>query len=366
MGAFIIILVLLIVVLLIIKSIKGKKASKKRISIHSPEGIKFWVYIDNILQNQHSETSLLIYDIPVNDDATSLLEVTLDLGNGNIAKVPGVEIKLTSTAKYFTINASGKKPALKSTSSFVAQAEVKCAGVKPEIDSHEEYVPTTPRKKPTAKKTTAAKPKAEKATPASSSKFCSESKFQDLMAAVKELNFNDKREAAIKKIISTNNLRASQLTELVEILYFEESRFEVLKYAFAKSNDKKNFSKTLTLLSDDENRDYFLKKIEKEKKTTTKAASKPKAKSAIDEYIEAVNAFYSQADKKAAIQNIISSNKLTATQIKQLVDIMASQRDILELLEFAYPYCKDKSNYIKTVSILASVADRNKILQMIG
>lgn len=273
MGAFIIILVLLIVVLLIIKSIKGKKASKKRISIHSPEGIKFWVYIDNILQNQHSETSLLIYDIPVNDDSTSLLEVTLDLGNGNIARISGEKLKLTSTAKYFTINASGKKPALKSTSSFVAQAEVKCSGVKPGIDSHEEYVPPKPRNKPAAKKTTAAKPKAEK-----------------------------------------------------------------------KTTEKKTA----------------------EKATKAQTASKPKAKSAIDEYIEAVNAFYSQTEKKAAIQHIISSNKLTASQIKQLADLVIFDDDKAELLEFAYPYCKDKSNYIKTVNILVVPANKKRILEMIG
>ena len=78
----------------IVNALKPKV--NKTIGINSPSGIRFWVYIDNILQNQHSETSRLIYDIPVNDDATSLLEVTLDLGNGNIAKVPGVEIKLTS------------------------------------------------------------------------------------------------------------------------------------------------------------------------------------------------------------------------------------------------------------------------------
>ena len=134
----------------IVNALKPKV--NKTIGINSPSGIRFWVYIDNILQNQHSEISLLIYDIPVNEDATSLLEVTLDLGNGNIAKIPGQKLKLTSTAKYFTINASGKKPVLKSTSSFVAQTEVKCAGVKPEIDTYEEYVPPTPRKKPAAKK----------------------------------------------------------------------------------------------------------------------------------------------------------------------------------------------------------------------
>ncbi|MBR5028930.1 MAG: DUF4476 domain-containing protein [Bacteroidales bacterium] len=350
----------------IVKALRPK--TNKTIGINSPSGIRFWVYIDNILQNQHSEISLLIYDIPVNDDATSTLEVTLDLGNGNIAKIPGQKLKLTSTAKYFTINASGKKPALKSTSSFVAQTEVKCAGVKPEIDYYEEYVPPTPRKKPAAKKTTTAKPKAEKAAPASSSMFCTESKFQELIDVAKEYYLDDERKAAIRKIISTNNLRASQLTELVETMYYEDDKFELLKYAYTKSNDKKNFSKALTLLRKEENREYFLKKMGKAKKTTTttRTASKPKAKSAIDEYIEAVNAFYSQSDKKAAIEHIITSNKLTATQIKQLVNIMASQHDKLELLEFAYPYCKDKNNYIKTVSILASIHDRNKILEMIG
>ena len=288
------------------------------------------------------------------------------MGNGNIAKIPGQKLKLTSTAKYFTINASGKKPALKSTSSFVAQTEVKCAGVKPEIDSYEEYVPPTPRKKPAAKKTSAAKPKAEKAAPATSSRFCTESKFQELLDTVKEHYFDNERKAAIKKIISTNNLRASQLTELVETLYYEEDRFELLKYAYTKSNDKKNFSKTLTLLSDEENREYFLKKMGKGKGNTTRTASKPKAKSAMDEYIEAVDAFHSQAERKNAIRHIISSNKLTATQIKQLVNLIIFDDDKAELLEFAYPYCKDKNNYIKTVSILVVPANKNRILQMIG
>lgn len=347
----------------IVKALKPKV--KKTIAINSPSGVRFWVYIDNILQNQHSEISLLIYDIPVNEDATSLLEVTLDLGNGNIAKIPGQKLKLTSTAKYFTINASGKKPALKSTSSFVAQTEVACAGVKPEIDTAEEYVPK-PKKKAPAKKATTAKPKAEKTAPASSSRFCTESKFQELLDTVKEHYFDNERKAAIKKIISTNNLRASQLTELLETLLHEEYRFELLKYAYTKSNDKKNFSKTLTLLSDEENREYFLKKMGKGKGNTTRTASKPKAKSAIDEYIEAVDAFHSQAERKNAIRHIISSNKLTASQIKQLVNLIIFDNDKAELLEFAYPYCKDKNNYIKTVSILVVPANKNRILQMIG
>ena len=255
----------------IINAFKPKK--NKTIAINSPSGIRFWVYIDNILQNQHSEASLLIYDIPVNEDATSFLEVTLDLGNGNIARIPGEKLKLTSTAKYFTINASGKKPTLKSTRSFVAQAEVKCAGVKPEIDAQEEYVPPKPRKKPAAKKTAAAKPKEEK-----------------------------------------------------------------------KTTEKKTA----------------------EKATKAKTASKPKAKSAIDEYIEAVDAFHDQSERKAAIQHIISSNKLTASQIKQLANLVIFDDNKADLLEFAYPYCKDKNNYIKTVNILVVPANKKRILEMIG
>ena len=267
MGAFIIILVLLIVVLLIIKSIKGKKASKKRISIHSPEGIKFWVYIDNILQNQHSETSLLIYDIPVNDDATSLLEVTLDLGNGNIAKVPGVEIKLTSTAKYFTINASGKKPVLKSTSSFVEQAEVKCAGVKPEIDSYEEYVPQpTPRKKTAAKKTSTAKPKAEqKTTEKKAPVFCTDRQFNNILKELENDYIDSRRVETMKKHIAKKNLHVSQLIELVKELNTDRHRLEVLEFAYPYSKEKRYFAQATSALDYTSNQNELLEFIGKKK-----------------------------------------------------------------------------------------------------
>lgn len=279
MGAFIIILVLLIVVLLIIKSIKGKKASKKRISIHSPEGIKFWSYIDNILQNQHSETSLLIYDIPVNDDATSLLEVTLDLGNGNIAKVPGVEIKLTSTAKYFTINASGKKPVLKSTSSFVAQAEVKCAGVKPEYDDDDEDIKPAVRKAQTnkaiaeARAATAAANKAAKAANAAAASaknktdgFCTDRQFKNILKEVDEHSFDDDKVVVIKKHVAKKNLHVSQLIELVEQLTYDDSRLEVLLFAYPYCKEKRHYRETLSSLTYYDSREKVEEMITKRKR----------------------------------------------------------------------------------------------------
>ena len=86
----------------------------------------------------------------------------------------------------------------------------------------------------------------------------------------------------------------------------------------------------------------------------------------MDEYIEAVEAFHSQSERKTAIRHIISSNNLTASQIKQLVNLIIFDDDKAELLEFAYPYCKDKNNYIKAVSILVVPANKNKILNLIG
>ncbi len=339
-------------------------STKKIISIQSTGGLKFWVYLDNILQNSHSESSISIIDIPVDEDARSLLEITIDYGNGTIAKSKAEKVVLTSTHKYYTVKADKKKIVLKSARAFEVEVEEKCKGVKPQYDDDE--TSKTSRKQPAQKSATAAKPQAEKVTPASPSRFCSKSKFDELMATVKEQHTDEKRKAAIKKIISTNNLKSSQLAELVEILYFEEDKFEMLKYAFAKSNDKKNFSKTLTILSYDENREYFLNKMEKEKKTTKpNPPSKPKEKSQIDEYVEAVKALHNQEEMKKAIKKIISANKLTASQIKQLVSIVIFDKDKLELLKFAYHYCKDKKNYIKTASILTLSSDKKQILEMV-
>ena len=243
-----------------------KPKVNKTIGINSPSGIRFWVYIDNILQNQHSEISLLIYDIPVNEDATSLLEVTLDLGNGNIAKVSGQKLKLTSTAKYFTINASGKKPALKSTSSFLAQTEVKCAGVKPEIDTYEEYVPPTPRKKPAAKKTTTAKPKAEQETTEKKAPvFCTDRQFNNILKELENDYVDSRRVETMKKHIAKKNLHVSQLIELVKELNTDRHRLEVLEFAYPYSKEKRYFAQATSALDYTSNQNELLEFIGKKK-----------------------------------------------------------------------------------------------------
>ena len=308
MIGFIIIVIVIIIVVSVLKAIFSKpKQYSYSVNVHSDSGVRFWINIDNIVQNQQSVPSLSILNIPFVEDTYSVMDIYMDLGNGRMAKANEKPVVLDKcVSRYFILHQTNKGTfVLQPARAFIGQAQVPCCGTNPTQIQHEQYEqpqPSVPQKKQAARKK----------APVSKEAAAAQAAAKAAKAAA----------AAAEKAAKAANAKTKA----------------------AKKTTEKASTKT----------------------TKAKTATKPKAKSAIDEYIEAVNAFYSQADKKAAIQNIISSNKLTATQIKQLVDLMASQRDILELLEFAYPYCKDKSNYIKTVSILASVADRNRILEMIG
>ncbi|MBR4198329.1 MAG: DUF4476 domain-containing protein [Bacteroidales bacterium] len=254
-------------------------SSKKIISIHSTEGIKFWVYLDNILQNQHSESSISIIEIPVDEDAKSLLEVTVDYGNGNIAKSKAEKVVLTSTHKYYTLKIEKKKISLKSTRAFEVAVEEKCKGVKPEYDDDDEDIKPAVRKAQTnkaiaeARAATAAANKAAKAANAAAASamnktdgFCTDRQFKNILKEVYEHSFDDDKVVVIKKHVAKKNLHVSQLIELVEQLTYDDSRLEVLLFAYPYCKEKRHYRETLSSLTYYDSREKVEEMITKRKR----------------------------------------------------------------------------------------------------
>ena len=102
------------------------------------------------------------------------------------------------------------------------------------------------------------------------------------------------------------------------------------------------------------------------KKSTTNSGTKFCTAKDFKELMAAVNSFPVQSTKKQAILSTINSNNLSASQLAQLVNLLAIEKDKFDILVAAYPKSKDKKNYLKTVSILSSISDKEKILEMIG
>ena len=102
------------------------------------------------------------------------------------------------------------------------------------------------------------------------------------------------------------------------------------------------------------------------KKSTTKSGTKFCTAKDFKELMEAVDSFPAQSTKKQAILSTINSNNLSASQLAQLVNLLAIEKDKFDILVAAYPKSKDKKNYLKTVSVLNMPANREAILEMIS
>ena len=102
------------------------------------------------------------------------------------------------------------------------------------------------------------------------------------------------------------------------------------------------------------------------KKSSTNSGTKFCTAKDFKELMAAVNSFPVQSKKKQAILSTINSNNLSASQLAQLVNLLAIEKDKFDILVAAYPKSKDKKNYLKTVSVLNMPANREAILEMIS
>lgn len=102
------------------------------------------------------------------------------------------------------------------------------------------------------------------------------------------------------------------------------------------------------------------------KKSSTNSGTKFCTAKDFKELMAAVNSFPVQSTKKQAILSTINSNNLSASQLAQLVNLLAIEKDKFDILVAAYPKSKDKKNYLKTVSVLNIPANREAILEMIS
>ena len=71
--------------------------------------------------------------------------------------------------------------------------------------------------------------------------FCSDRDFAEAYNVVKSEPFDDNRISLAKQIISSQNLTIEQLIQLVSAIDFEESKLEVLKYAYDFSLQKDRY-----------------------------------------------------------------------------------------------------------------------------
>lgn len=245
MFGFIIFVIVIIILVSVLKAVFRKpKEFSYSVNVHSDTGVRFWINIDNIVQNQQSVPSLSILNIPFVEDTYSVMDIYLDYGNGRMAKANETPIMLDKCESlYYILHQTNRGTfVLQPTKPFIGYAQVHCCGTNPIKTQYEPYAQQQKR----TKKNNAAG--SHEKNNKNNVNFCTERQFNNILREVDEAYIDSTKVEVMKKHIANKNLRVSQLTELVNMLTFDSYKVEVLKFAYPYCKEKRYYRQTISSL----------------------------------------------------------------------------------------------------------------------
>ncbi|CAA6809966.1 MAG: Unknown protein [uncultured Aureispira sp.] len=198
---------------------------------------------------------------------------------------------------------------------------------------------------------------------------------QSFAAAKKSANeepFESAKLRRVKQISAANYLLSSQVNELLELLSFESSKLDYAKYAYERTYDQANYAIVKEGLKHSKSKETlsnFLKdkpvqeyEVEKEIIKTSITANQPTTETtstakvmSFGDFVNAKNKIMSQtsdAKKLEEAKAVTDENKVSAEQVKAIVEIFLFEENRMEYAKYAYLKTTDPANYTIVKEVL--------------
>ena len=182
--------------------------------------------------------------------------------------------------------------------------------------------------------------------------------------ARRQTTANSKVSYIYNTFTNTNNyFTVSQARQLVGLVPDEANRLYLAKISFRSIIDKDNFSQMHSLLNNQANRNElttFVNTYDDSNPVYTKVAMKEADYNVL--YNDVQNRFGLGA-KMSALVNIFANNNyyFTVAQARQLIQLVSSESNRLELAKGSYDNIVDQANFNQLYDVLSSSASRNEL-----
>lgn len=162
---------------------------------------------------------------------------------------------------------------------------------------------------------------------------------------------------------TSNYFTVSQARQLVQLVPDETNRLYLAKISFRSIIDKNNFSQMHTLLNSQASRNElntFVNTYDDSNPVYTKVAMKEADYNVL--YRDVQNRFGLGA-KMSALANIFANDGyyFTVAQARQLILLVSSESNRLELAKASYDNIVDQANFYQINDVLSSTASRNEL-----
>ena len=182
--------------------------------------------------------------------------------------------------------------------------------------------------------------------------------------AQRQSTVNSKVSYIYNAFINTNNFfTVSQARQLVQLVPDEPNRLYLAKISYRSIIDRNNFSQMTTLLNSQASRNElsnFVNTYDDSNPVYTKIAMKDDDYNVL--YRDIQNRFGLGA-KFSALENVFANDTyfFTVTQARQLIQLVSSESNRLELAKASYDNIVDQANFNQIYNLLSSTAGRNEL-----
>lgn len=197
------------------------------LTVSSRLRIPFWVYIDDVLQNEEPVKSITINQIPLGE---SFISIVLDDDESHSF---GQYVAFDQMALAFVVNQNGPYYGWEPGGGNIVRPEMTMSLVT-----------------------------AEPMLPPTGPYITNDYDFEAIRSTLASESFDNTRLSTAKQIVSSNPLSAAQITEICKLFSFESNRLDFAKYAYPYCVDKNMYFLVNTSFSYDSSKrelDSFLK-----------------------------------------------------------------------------------------------------------
>jgi succinate dehydrogenase flavin-adding protein (antitoxin of CptAB toxin-antitoxin module) len=163
---------------------------------------------------------------------------------------------------------------------------------------------------------------------------------------------------------------SKQASALIQLVNSESLRFDLIKLSYARITDKENFSLVSALLKSTVHTTALNEYVSAyaDDNDQQGSVSNPLTNEKFGIIYNEVNAETTASDKRYYLENFFRKeyNFFTSSQVRQLVQLIASEDDRLFLAKTAYRGITDKENYSQVFQLLSNTNDRAELTAYIS
>ncbi|MEJ7694258.1 DUF4476 domain-containing protein [Daejeonella sp.] len=162
-------------------------------------------------------------------------------------------------------------------------------------------------------------------------------------------------------INTDNRFTSAQIRQLLVMVTSESDKLDLAKLAYSGVTDPANYAALSNVFSSTARRNEFADFIQMKGDATASTGTRVLISDAnFNTLVTTVRNKWSQSLKGEAVRDafINSNNYYTTTQVRQLMGLVTSETDRMDLIKLAYPVVSDTNNYASLYDVFVSTAHR--------